>query len=173
MDLPPEGIRPAPPPQLSRLPPVDSQRLNYMRKLARIMDTVIMLPGGFRIGIDPIIGLIPGFGDAFATLFSLYLVYQGARLGIPKRVLIRMLGNVAIEGLVGTIPVAGDIFDAVYKANLRNLRLAERCWTPSMKERGGGRIIAGLILFALAFCTALLLLSYWIVKAIVERIGMF
>jgi len=105
-------------------------RLERIRFLANLLDTCIVLPGGYRIGIDPILGLIPGVGDIFGAVLSLYLVREASKLGIRKWILFRMVGNVAIETLLGTVPVIGDAFDAVWKANVRNLRLIELHYSP-------------------------------------------
>lgn len=99
------------------------RRLERLRRLAVLMDSSIRLPGGVTIGVDPIIGLVPVVGDLASTAVSLYIVYEAQRLGTPKRILARMLGNVAVDLLVGEIPVLGDVFDFVFKANVRNLRL--------------------------------------------------
>ena len=113
-----------------------------MRNLTRLLDTAIGLPGGFRIGIDPIIGLVPGIGDVIATALSLWLIYDATRLGIPKRVLARMVLNVVIEAAVGAIPVLGDIIDAAWKANVRNMRLVEMAYKPTLQERPLWKLIA-------------------------------
>jgi hypothetical protein len=105
-------------------------RLQRVRFLANLLDTCITLPGGFRIGIDPILGLIPGVGDVIGVALSLYLLREAAKLGVPKWVILRMVGNVALEGLIGIVPVLGDAFDAVFKANVRNLRLIELHYSP-------------------------------------------
>lgn len=105
-------------------------RLERVRFLANLLDTCIVLPNGFRIGIDPILGLIPGVGDVIGAGLSLYLVREAAKLGVPKRILWRMLWNVGVEALVGIIPVLGDLFDAAWKANVRNLRLLELHYSP-------------------------------------------
>src|SRR3954467_8880216 len=75
-------------------------RLERIRFLANLLDTCIVLPGGYRIGIDPILGLIPGVGDIIGAALSLYLVREASKLGIRKRILLRMVGNVAIETLL-------------------------------------------------------------------------
>jgi hypothetical protein len=106
-------------------------RLERIRFLANLLDTCIVLPGGFRIGLDPILGLIPGVGDVLGAALSLYLVREASKLGIRKRILLRMVGNVAIEALLGLVPVVGDGFDAVWKANVRNLRLIELHYSPA------------------------------------------
>jgi hypothetical protein len=113
-----------------------------MRNLSRLLDTAIGLPGGFRIGIDPIIGLVPGIGDVIATALSLWLVYDATRLGIPKRVLARMILNIIIEAAIGAVPVLGDFIDAVWKANVRNMRLVEAAYRPMLPERPLWKLIA-------------------------------
>lgn len=101
--------------------------LNRIRKLSRLMDTAIRIPGiGFRIGLDPIIGLIPGAGDVISTGFSAYIIYLATRFGIPSKDLRQMLLNIGLEAVVGTVPLVGDLFDAYYKSNIRNLAILEK-----------------------------------------------
>jgi len=108
---------------------MDSSRirnLNRIRKVSRLMDTALRIPGtSFRIGIDPIIGLIPGAGDLIATAISAYIVIIAARFKLPWPVLRQMIFNVGLEAVVGTVPLLGDIFDAFYKSNMRNLAMLE------------------------------------------------
>ncbi len=99
--------------------------LARLRKLAVLLDTAVTLPGGIRVGADSIIGLAPGIGDAVTTALAAYFVYEAHRLGLPKHKLARMLGNLAIDGLVGAIPILGDLFDVAFKANMRNLAIIE------------------------------------------------
>ena len=100
--------------------------LNRIRKLSRLMDTAIGIPGTkFRIGLDPIIGLVPGAGDIVDTAFSAYLVYLATQFKIPPKTLGKMIYNISIEAVVGSVPLIGDIFDAFYKSNMRNLALLE------------------------------------------------
>jgi hypothetical protein len=97
------------------------RRLN---RLAWLLDSSIRVPGtDFRIGLDPLLGLVPGAGDAAGVLLSGYIVLASARLGVPRSILVRMVLNIAVEGFVGAIPGAGDIFDAAWKANRRNAAL--------------------------------------------------
>ncbi|MUG99955.1 DUF4112 domain-containing protein [Scytonema sp. UIC 10036] len=101
--------------------------LNRIRKLSRLMDTSLRIPGtGFRIGIDPIIGLIPGAGDLISTGFSAYIIFLAARFNLPPQDLAQMIFNITLEGVVGTVPLVGDLFDAFYKSNIRNLAILER-----------------------------------------------
>ena len=97
-----------------------------LARLAWLLDNSIPIPGlRYRIGIDAILGLIPGLGDVLGVLASTYFVREAARAGAPPSVLARMAVNVAVEAIVGLIPFAGDVFDAVWKANQRNLALFE------------------------------------------------
>lgn len=96
-----------------------------VHQLARLMDSSIRLPGGFRIGVDGLIGLLPVIGDFAAAGVSFYIVAQAARAGVPTRALAPMVLNVALDAVVGAIPVLGDVFDVAFKANLRNARLMD------------------------------------------------
>lgn len=101
--------------------------LNQIRKLSRLMDTSIRIPGiGFRFGLDPIIGLIPGAGDLIATAISAYIVLMAVRFRLPRSAIGWMVFNVALEAVVGSVPLIGDLFDAYYKSNIRNLALLEK-----------------------------------------------
>lgn len=102
------------------------QREAQLRAYAHLLDSAVRLPGGFRIGLDGLVGLVPGIGDLVGAGLSGYLVVAAARLGIPRAVVARMIANVAIETAVGIVPVVGDVFDFVFKANERNARLLHR-----------------------------------------------
>jgi hypothetical protein len=101
--------------------------LNRIRKLSRLMDSAIRIPGtNFRIGIDPIIGLVPGAGDLIDTGFSAYLIFLAARFRLPANILGWMIFNIGLEAIVGSVPLLGDLFDAFFKSNIRNLALLEQ-----------------------------------------------
>lgn len=126
------GQATAPPtsaPNARRVPHAQSEldraaRIERLRKLAVLMDSSIKIPGvKFRIGLDPLIGLLPGVGDIITTSISAYIIYQGYKLGADRITILKMIGNALIDGLLGEIPIAGDIFDFAFKANIRNLRL--------------------------------------------------
>jgi Domain of unknown function (DUF4112) len=92
--------------------------------LARLLDTAFIIPGtNVRFGIEAIMRLVPGIGDAAASALSCYLLYEAHRLGVPPGIFARMLLNVAIEGIVGVVPIAGDAFDVAFRANRRNVRI--------------------------------------------------
>jgi hypothetical protein len=101
-------------------------RLARLRKLAWIIDGVFRLPGTrFRFGLNSIIGMLPVGGDAVLGVVSLYIIYEAAQLGVPGPKLARMLANVGVEVLGGSVPIVGDLFDMALKANLRNLAIIE------------------------------------------------
>jgi Domain of unknown function (DUF4112) len=103
------------------------QRLKRLEAVAKVLDVAFILPGTkIRYGVDGIVGLIPIVGDIIATGLSLWLVYEARALGAPWHVTARMLGNVAFQGVVGTVPVAGDAIDVLFRANMRNARLLRR-----------------------------------------------
>ncbi len=100
------------------------ERIERLDRLATLLDTAFVLPGtNFRFGADALIGLVPGIGDGVTTALAAFIVYEAHRLGVPRRVLIRMIGNVAIDGVVGAVPVFGDLFDVAFRANRRNVRI--------------------------------------------------
>ncbi len=102
------------------------QTIKRVRALAVLLDTAWEIPGTrFRVGLDSLIGLIPGAGDVITTLAAAYIVAEAKRLGVRRRTLLRMVGNVGVDALVGIVPLAGDLFDVAFKANARNLRLLE------------------------------------------------
>ena len=101
-------------------------RLSRLRRLAWLIDGAFALPGTrFRFGLNSVIGLLPVGGDAVLGALSLYIIYEAARLGLPKHKLARMLANVGVEVVGGSVPILGDLFDMALKANLRNLAIIE------------------------------------------------
>ena len=97
-------------------------RLRRMRGLARLMDTALRLPGTrVSLGADSILGLIPGIGDFAGAAISLFIINEARRLGVPKDKLLKMLLNVGVDTLAGSVPVIGDVFDVYFKSNRRNL----------------------------------------------------
>jgi len=96
-----------------------------LRTLATALDESVPIPGtGVKIGLDPLLGLLPVAGDVAASVLSLVIVAVSARRGVRKRTLVRMLGNIAVDVVVGSVPVFGDLFDVYWKANVRNVELA-------------------------------------------------
>lgn len=115
--------------------PSEEATLKRVRAVSKLLDEAFRIPGtDYRIGIDPILGILPVAGDAIPTLLSFYPIVEAYRVGAPKRMLAKMTALVAIDATVGSIPVVGTIFDAVWKANMWNLRMLER----HIEERTSG-----------------------------------
>jgi hypothetical protein len=104
-----------------------AERIARIEALATLLDTAFIIPGtNLRFGFDALIGLVPGIGDAVTTAVSLWLVKEARALGAPGHLVARMLGNIAIDGVVGAVPFLGDAFDLVWKSNRRNMHLLRR-----------------------------------------------
>lgn len=142
--------------------------LSRARTLARLLDSVARVPGtNMRFGLDPIIGLVPGLGDVAGAALSGYLVLLASRLGAPGTVIVRMLGNVVIDTVGGTVPLIGDLFDAAWKSNTRNLALLERhLGQPDSTKRASRAVVwgtvAALLLLAIGAATVGLLVLRWL-----------
>jgi hypothetical protein len=135
------------------------ERLNF---LAWLLDSSIPIPGtSLTIGLDALIGLLPIVGDLIGVVLSSYILVEANRMGVGRAILARMAVNIAIEGVIGIVPIFGDAFDAVWKANQKNVRLlnawAER---PRQARRASGLFLAGLAAALLAFLGACALLTY-------------
>ena len=104
-----------------------AERIARLDALANLLDTAFILPGAnIRFGLDAMIGLVPGIGDAITTVMSLYIVREARELGVPRHVIGRMLANVALDGIVGAVPFLGDAFDVMWRANRRNMALLRK-----------------------------------------------
>jgi hypothetical protein len=146
----------------------EDDRLRHLDNLSEILDSAFAIPGTrFRIGLDGILGLIPGIGDATGAALSLYLIFEAVRLGLPLSTLLRMVGNVAIETAVGAIPIVGDIFDIAWKANMRNMALVRtHSGLAGLKERSPSQILRLLlvpVILAVLALIALPILALWVV----------
>lgn len=97
----------------------------FIERLSWFLDESITLPGGYKIGLDGFIGLIPGVGDFIGGLLSSVIIYKAHQIGVPRMVLGRMIINMIIDTVLGAIPIAGDAFDFIWKANKRNAVLLE------------------------------------------------
>ena len=109
------------------LPRYKRKSIERVRTVSDLLDEAFRVPGtDFRIGIDPILGLLPVGGDAVSAVISLYIALEGYRMDVPRHVLARMLANVAIDTFGGSVPVLGSVFDAAWKANRKNRELLEK-----------------------------------------------
>lgn len=133
-----------------------------LHKVARILDSGIGVPGTrWRFGVDGLIGLVPVVGDLFGLLMGAYFLFEGARIGAPTRLQLRMLGNVLFDVLIGLVPVIGDLADFAFKSNQRNAQLLDQHLdrvltpqTPTPRSRRGGIWVAGALLLLAAVLIA-------------------
>jgi hypothetical protein len=143
----------------------EASPIHRLDMLSRLLDAALPIPGTrFRIGLDGLLGLLPGIGDSLGAVFSTYIILEAARLGCPKRTLLRMLGNVAVETVVGAIPIVGDLFDIAWKANVKNVALLRaQKDILGLEERSPRRILSlflvvlGLLTFGLVAVSVLVL----------------
>jgi len=151
----------------SRPRSADVNRLLFVRFLADLLDQRFTIPGtSIRVGLDPILGLIPGIGDALANIAGSAILIIAVQLNVPKIVLIRMGLNVAANALIGAIPILGDIFSIWFRSNAKNADLLER-YAGSERRRAGlddWLFVAGII-------SAVVLIGFGIILAIVWVIG--
>jgi hypothetical protein len=139
------------PEQASRPVKIDES----LTRLSWLLDDLIRIPGlGWRIGLDALVGLIPGFGDTATSLASFYILASAVRYRVPKVTLLRMGLNIGIDYLVGSVPLVGDIFDAWWKSNQMNIELLSKRATVSASEARQGKLsdwlFVGLIILVLA-----------------------
>lgn len=140
-----------------------------MRGLAGALDTVFRIPGtNMRFGADALIGLLPGIGDVAGAGMAGYIILVAAKLGAPAPVLLRMLLNVAIDTVVGAVPLAGDVFDAAWRANSRNAALLERhLASPATARRASRWVIAGVFVALFLLVAGAVAVSVLLVRALV------
>lgn len=147
-------------------------RLTRLRRLSFFLDNAIEIPIlRYRIGLDPLIGLIPGGGDIAGMVLSCAIVLEAARLGVKRSILVQMAGNILLETVVGTVPMAGDVFDAAWKANARNVELLESSLDvpPSddeLHQRFALLLIVGLFGALIVSLVISVLILRWVVQAI-------
>jgi hypothetical protein len=142
-------------------------------RLAQVLDTSLRIPGTrIRFGLDPILGLLPGLGDAVAALIGGFIVWSAWRAGAPALVIGRMLANIAVDAIVGAVPVAGTVFDVAFKAHRRNALLLSDWWQgPAAVERRQRRLLLVAALAAvalLAIAVAALAVGAW---ALLQLLG--
>ncbi len=136
--------------------------------MSRLLDSAYQLPGTtYRFGLDPIIGLVPGFGDLISPLFTIALLWQSRDLDLPRIVRLRMLFNVAIDTVLGIVPIAGDLFDFAWKANDMNMALLERhAFEERPASAGDWVFVGGLTIALIALAVVPFLLAGWLLAAL-------
>ena len=156
----------APPPEMA------SRRLTALATFAQWLDAGFRIPGtNIRFGLDPLLGLIPGAGDAAGAVLAGWIFVEAIRLGASRATLLRIAGNVALDAVLGAVPLIGDVFDFAWKANLRNVRLLERhLMEPARAQRADRLFIAwvigGVTALAVAALTLGALLTLWLLRRV-------
>jgi len=147
-----------------------------LEQLSRWMDGLFRVPGtGWRFGLDALVGLVPGVGDFATTVVSLYILASGVRYRVPKATLLRMAANVGIDYLVGSIPVVGDLFDAYWKSNQRNVELLRERAAATPEEARRGRasdwlFLAVIVLVLLAILVGSITLSLYLLSLLLGQV---
>lgn len=138
-----------------------TKRLIWLDRSAEILDNRFRIPGTkIRFGVDAVIGLFPYVGDVLTFLVSGFLVIIIARYGISSKLMLKMLGNIWIDGMFGTIPLLGDIFDLRYKANMKNVMLVKE-YIAEEKHKGSAWGMVFLVLFIIALMIILSIIFLW------------
>ena len=146
--------------------------LDGYRKLAWVFDELFRIPGTrFRFGLDSIIGLVPGVGDLAVSGVGAYALFLAFKLRAPISVLARMLGNIAVDTVIGSVPLIGDLFDMTWKANTKNRRVLE-AWLddPSRAERRSKWAIALFVVLFLAMVAGSLWLTWVVVSWLLTQL---
>jgi hypothetical protein len=149
--------------------------LDLLRRWARVFDSAFRIPGTqITFGLDPLLGLIPGVGELASPIFSLFFIWHGVRLRVPKIVLARMLLNALIDAGIGAVPILGDLFDFAWKSNAWNLALLERHAMPGTKPARGDWLFVGICaIVLLAIAVLPIVVAYLVLKVALGGRGWF
>lgn len=155
-------------------PPIDPKiaTVRRLRTLSRVLDSAITIPGtNYSFGLDPILGLLPAGGDIAGAALSAYIVFVAAQMGVSRESLLQMVYNILLETLVGTVPVLGDLFDAAWKANIKNMELLEAHLEMPQTHKKADKTFVFLLLAGLAIAVlAIVAFGIWILSAIVSAL---
>ena len=145
--------------------------LRRLRRISHLLDNAIPIPGTkYRIGLDPILGLIPGGGDLLGSIFAGYIVFKSAQMGVPQETLVQMAANIVFDTVAGTVPVAGDLFDVAWKANVKNIELLDaHLGSPEQGKKADWLFVAALLLGLMLIVGGVIFLSVtllgWLFRA--------
>lgn len=146
--------------------------LQRLRTITHLLDNAVAIPGTrFRVGLDPILGLLPGAGDFVGAALSVYIVIEAARFGLPQKTLTQMVSNLVLDSIGGSLPILGDVFDTTWKANSRNLALLEAHIAAPEPTKAADRrfvvlVIVALALLLIGIAIVATLLITWLVKTL-------
>ena len=150
--------------------PEEQQALTSLARLSRVLDAAIRIPGtDIRVGLDPILGLIPGLGDWAGALGSGYILLRAANLGVAGATLLRMAANIGVDFVAGSVPVLGDIFDLGWRANERNMALLRaHLDAPERRRRADRGFVVALVVGLGALLLLTVGLSLWLLAALLQ-----
>ena len=152
----------------------DDRALVALRKWAVLLDSAFQVPGTkLRFGLDPVVGLIPGAGDLVTGFFSVLILLHAVRLRIPRVVIARMVANTGLDLLAGAVPLLGDLFDAGYKANLRNMALLERHALPGVAPQRSDYVFVWICFAVLAVLAIVPIAIAWWIIWLLANVKMF
>jgi hypothetical protein len=147
-----------------------SKHLHAVRDIARVLDDLVIVPGTrLRVGLDPLIGLLPFVGDVVGATFSGYCILIALWAGAPLPVILRMMLNVSIDLFLGFIPVIGDMFDIAFASNRRNLTLLESYLASQQQTRASSLLVVGVVLVLCCALVLAMLMGLFVVLQIVAR----
>ena len=149
-----------------------SSALPQLRRFAIWLDAGIAVPGtSIRVGLDPVLGLVPGLGDAAGALLAGWILVEAIRMDASRATLARITGNIALDALIGAVPVLGDVFDVIWKANLKNVALLER---HAIDPAGAGKgdrlfvalLVGGVVALSVGLLVGGVVLTAWLMRAL-------
>ncbi len=146
-------------------------KLKHLRQISDLWDRAIAIPGtNLRVGMESLIGLLPVGGDFVGIILSSYILLQAVQLGLPKTILVRMFFNIALDGVVGSIPIVGDLFDTSWKANTKNVNLLEAHLSSLETSRRADRsflffLFSGLVVVAVVLLAVTILIVRLLIRA--------
>lgn len=143
--------------------PTVSSELKWLDTATQLLDNRFRIPGtDIRFGLDFLIGLVPGIGDIASLSISGLLVSVMARKGASGMVIVKMLWNILVDAIVGTIPVLGDIFDLAYRANRRNLHLLQEHYTEGEHEGSAWPVVIIILVIVITLIIAATYAVWWV-----------
>ncbi|GAB4554349.1 MAG: DUF4112 domain-containing protein [Pleurocapsa sp.] len=150
-----------------------TNKVDRLRRLSQILDNAIPIPGTkYRLGLDPILGLLPGGGDTITGALGAYIIIEAAKMGLPRKVIGEMVGNIIFDSLAGTIPVIGDLFDIGWKANVKNITLLEKHLQLTPQKRKTDVVfVIGLTVFLALIVLGFATLTFWMIRWLLQQVS--
>lgn len=150
---------------------LDDSTFKWIDRMARLMDDEFSIPGTrFRFGLDPLLNLVPFAGNGFTVLVSALLVIAMHKFGVSGKVVVKMMGNIAIDGIIGAIPLIGNIFDFYYKSNTKNVELLKSHYAEGKHQGSGLGLIIITLLIILGVLGLIIYAGIWILNEVLQAV---